>query len=166
MTHAVLPPIIPSMKSLSRLLPLLSVVAFAATGALAAPAAYLELGPLLGHVSATDARVWAKASGPATLAIRIGQQEDLSDAVTVKGPSLEVGADFIGTALVPNLKPTQRYFYSALLDGEPAMLRPYPSFVTAPAEGAKGRVRFAFVSCVGYNGFDSAGTWADTVRGK
>ncbi len=149
------------MKSLSRLLSLLSVVAFAATNALAAPAAYLELGPLLGHVSANDARVWAKASGPAALAIRIGQQEDLSDAVTVKGPSLEAGADFIGTALVPSLKPAQRYFYSTLLDGEPAMLRPYPSFVTAPAEGAKGRVRFAFVSCVGYNGFDSAGTWSD-----
>jgi alkaline phosphatase D len=40
------------------------------------------------------------------------------------------------------------------------MLRPYPAFSTAP-DGQRGHIRFAFASCVGYEGFDSAATWGD-----
>src|SRR3954469_20555145 len=43
-------------------------------------AVFLELGPLLGHVGPAEAKIWAKASGPAKLAIRVGTKQDLSDA--------------------------------------------------------------------------------------
>ena len=123
--------------------------------------AYLDLGPLLGHVGSTEAKLWVKASAASRLSIRVGQKEDLSDGSEVKGPALEAKDFFIGQMVLPKLKAEQRYYYCVYLDGKAAQPRPYASFVTAPAEGANGRVRFAFVSCVGNNGFDSAGTWGD-----
>ena len=63
----------------------------------AAPAgeAFLELGPLLGHVGPKEAKIWAKASVQADLSLRIGLKEDLSDGRDVKGPRLETSSDFM-----------------------------------------------------------------------
>ena len=130
-----------------------------ARGGTAAP--YLVLGPMVGHTTSTNTRIWADASGPARLSVRIGLKEDLSDSREVKGPRLEVASAFMGQIQIDGLSAQQRYFYSILLNGRPAMNRPYPSVMTAPPEGTPGRVRFAFVSCVGYFGYDSAASWAD-----
>jgi alkaline phosphatase D len=121
---------------------------------------FLDLGPLLGHVGPTEARLWAKASERASLAVRIGLKEDLSDGWEVKGPSLEASTDFMGQVRVTDLLAASRYYYCILLNGQPAMSQPYPSFMTAPA-AERGHLRFGFGSCVGYNGFDSAATWGD-----
>jgi len=123
-------------------------------------AAFLDLGPLLGHVDARSAKIWAKATGGATLSIRLGLQPDLSDGWNVKGPALDASTDFMGQVQITNLQPAQPYYYCLLLDGKPAMIEPYPSFRTAPA-AERGHLRFAFGSCVGYQGFDSAATWGD-----
>ncbi len=123
--------------------------------------AYLELGPLLGHVSSSDARVWVKASRAAESSVRVGHKADLSDGVEIKGPQLEAGTDFTGQVVLPKLAAARSYFYSVWLDGKPALLPPYPSFVTAPIEQTPSRVRVGIVSCVGYQGYDSAAAWAD-----
>ena len=123
--------------------------------------AFLELGPLLGHVTSSEAKIWCKASSAAEWAVRISEKPDLSDAREVNGRHLDSAEFFIGQLTLPDLKPSQRYHYCVLLDGKPAMVRPYPSFMTAPPQGSQGRIRFAFGSCVGYHGYDSAGTWAD-----
>ncbi len=123
--------------------------------------AYLELGPLLGHVGPTQAKIWAKASGPCSLSIRFGQKADLSDAKDTAPISPTAETFFSAHLAVEGLEPKQRCYYSILIDGKPAMSPPYPSFITAPPDGTKGRLRIAFVSCVGYNGYDSAPTWAD-----
>lgn len=125
------------------------------------PGPYVELGPLVGSVTATNAKIWVKLSGPALLSIAIGKEDDLSDRVGVKAPKLEVFSFYSTHVLVPDLEPATRYYYAVLVDGELATPRPFPSFTTAPPDGASGHQRFAFVSCVGYNGFDSAATWAD-----
>src|SRR5438128_2664160 len=127
---------------------------------LATKSASLDLGPLLGHVSSNQAIIWAKASGPANFALRISPQPDLTDGWNVKGPRLESAADFMGRLQITNLQSARRYHYCILLDGKAVMLPPYPSFTTAPA-GDRGPLRFAFGSCVGYDGFDSAATWGD-----
>ena len=121
----------------------------------------LVLAPMVGHTSSTNAWIWAKASGRGRLSVRIGSREDLSDGSDVKGPRLEAEADFMNRLNIDGLKPRQRYHYCVLLNGHPAMSRPYPSFETAALEGTRGRVRFAFVSCVGYYPYDSAASWAD-----
>ena len=124
-------------------------------------AVFLELGPLLGHVGPAEAKIWAKASGPAKLGIRIGTKQDLSDARNTEDLPVTADTLFSTHLIVQKLEPAQRYFYCVLIDGRPAMARPYPSFQTAPNPGEKGHQRIAFVSCVGYNGFDSAPTWAE-----
>jgi len=122
---------------------------------------YLQLGPLLGHVGDTTAKIWVQASTQALVSVIAGKQSNLADRVGFKAAKLDEETFFSSHVLVTNLEPNTRYYYAVLINGEPAVHRPYPSFTTAPREGESGRLRFAFVSCVGYNGFDSAAAWAD-----
>ncbi len=123
--------------------------------------AYLQLAPMIGHVSATDARIWIKATGAAKWTVRVSEHADLADARAIEGPALAEASAFTGVALLAELKTATRYFYSVLLDGQPATSRPWPAFTTAPADGAKGHVRFAFGSCVGKEPWLDAALWAD-----
>jgi alkaline phosphatase D len=127
-------------------------------------APYLELAPMLGHVSSTDARIWAKASESAKLSVRLSLKPDLSGGRIVRGPKLEAGSGLMGHVVVSNLQSATRYYYCVLLDGTPAMLKPYPSFTTAPPEGQPGHIRVAFTSCVGYHGYDATAGYADLAR--
>ena len=123
--------------------------------------AYLALGPMIGHTGPRETRIWAKASQAARLGVRIGTKLDLSDARNVEGPALGADSDFMGRVVVEGLQPSTNYHYALTLDGKPAMLRPYPSFKTAPELGASGQVRVAFASCVGRSGFMSAAIWGE-----
>jgi alkaline phosphatase D len=125
------------------------------------PGPFLELGPLLGSITSTNAKIWVKASGPALLSVVAGQKPDLSDRFGVKAPKLDAKSFFSAQVTLDDLEPETHYYYAVLMEGELVTPRPFPSFTTAPREGASGHQRFAFVSCVGYNGFDSAATWAD-----
>lgn len=125
---------------------------------------YLALAPMLGHVSSTNALIWAQASGAARLNVRISAETNFASGRSIAGPRLEADSGFMGHVVVSGLRPGTRYFYSVLLDGQHAMLPPFPSFTTAPPEGVAGRVRFAFASCVGYHGYDATAGYADMAR--
>jgi alkaline phosphatase D len=126
--------------------------------------AWIEYGTLIGHTGPTDTRIWLKSSGAAVVSVRVGENEDLSNSRLVEGPELQADTDYAGHVLVTGLEPSRRYFYSVLLDRQPAMVRPYPSFRTAPAPGESGRIRFAFTSCLGRDGFLPGAGWADMAR--
>jgi alkaline phosphatase D len=130
----------------------------------ASASAYLDLAPMLGHVSSTNARIWAKASGPAKFSARLSTKPDLSSSRTVRGPKLEAASGLMGHVLVGGLQPSTRYYYTVQLDGKPALPPPFASFTTAPREGEPGRVRVAFTSCVGYHGYDATAGYADMAR--
>ncbi|MFM1768937.1 MAG: hypothetical protein RJA22_1466 [Verrucomicrobiota bacterium] len=119
---------------------------------------------MLGHVSSTGAVIWVNATRPARVSVSVGREASLGDGRVVAGPLLSPEAGLMGTTPVAGLEPSTRYYYCVLLDGRPAWLPPYPSFTTAPPEGASGRVRFAFVSCLGYRGEDSSAGFADLTR--
>jgi alkaline phosphatase D len=70
-------------------------------------------------------------------------------------------SDFMGHVRVEGLRPATKYFYAIALDGTPAMVRPYPSFVTAPEVGSSGKTRIAFSSCTGRFGYLTAAIWAE-----
>ena len=123
--------------------------------------AYLQLAPMLGHIGPTEARVWVKATGAAKLTMRVSERADLADAREVAGPELQEASAFTGVVIIPGLKAATPYFYTVLLDGQPALARPWPAFSTAPADGARGKLRFAFGSCVGKEPWLAAATWAD-----
>ena len=123
--------------------------------------AYLQLAPMLGHIGPNEARIWVKATGAAKPAVRVSERADLADAREVAGPELKAASAFAGVVVIPGLKAGTRYFYAVLLDGQPALARPWPAFTTAPADGARGKLRFAFGSCAGKEPWLDAATWAD-----
>ena len=127
----------------------------------AASEPHLDLAPMLGHVGPTEMRLWLHATGPCVPTVRLGERDDLLDARAISGAALNAATDFSGTLTVTNLKPATRYFYTVLLNDQPALHRPNASFTTAPLPGTPGRVRVAFVSCAGHFGFESAATWGD-----
>lgn len=118
--------------------------------------AFLHAGPLVGHVTDTTARLWAKASNQTTLAFKIGEAEDLADGRVAEGPALKTDTSFTGQVEVTGLKPSTQYYYVPLLDREAALARPYPSFITAPAADSPSKLRVAFGSCVGPRGYSAA----------
>jgi len=48
---------------------------------------YLQLAPMLGHVSASDARIWIKATGAAKWSVHVSAQADLSESRELEGPA-------------------------------------------------------------------------------
>jgi alkaline phosphatase D len=140
---------------------LLTALVSVALSAQAAPAPYLELGPMVGHTGPRETRIWAKASHATKLGVLVGTAADLADARVVDGPALGVDSDFMGHVRVDDLQPNTTYHYTLTLDGNPAMLRPYPAFKTAPEPGQPAKTRIAFSSCVGRSGFMNAAIWAE-----
>lgn len=126
-----------------------------------------DLGPMLGHVGSTEARIWVKAAANPngtekarrSVAVRYGTRPDLSGGKTVRGRPL-AGPEFLGQINLNGLKPATRYYYRVRVDGEAFGAHP-GSFQTAPADGTRGQFRFAFISCVGRNAFDPAAAWGD-----
>jgi alkaline phosphatase D len=134
---------------------------FCAFDACGRSSAYLLHGPLLGHTTSTNALIWVRASEPARVSVRIGADAELARARAINGPRLTTNTANAGEILISGLRPNTHYYYTVLLNGKPALNRPYPSFITPPVEGTDARVRFAFTSCVGFKGSDSAAGYAD-----
>ena len=124
-------------------------------------AAFLHAGPLVGHVTDTSAILWAKGSNSGRLDFKVGRESDLSDARLVSGGDLVEDSFFTGQAVVDGLEAVTRYYYTPLLDGEPALPRPYPSFMTAPATGQNTPLRVAFGSCAGQRGYLAAAAFGE-----
>jgi alkaline phosphatase D len=124
-------------------------------------AAYLHAGPLVGHVTDTTARLWAKASNQGRLAFKIGQQPDLADGRVLEAPQLAEQSSFTGQVIVEGLQASTRYHYTPMIDGVPALARPYPSFTTAPPPAHRGALRVAFGSCVGRRGHHAAAAFGE-----
>ena len=143
-----------------------SIVATLATSSIMASAAdhagtHLQLGPMLGHVGPTEASLWVKASTSATLSVHVGVNAELGDATKFDGPRLAADADFMGQIRLTGLKPSTRYHYQVFLDHRPVTLPRSASFMTAPKVGSPTRLRFAFVSCLGRYGYQTAAAWGD-----
>ena len=136
---------------------------FVARGVWAAPdpPAQWALGPMIGHVDDDEALVWAKASKPSRVSLRVGEAPNLADARTVEGPAFAAETGCMGSVHVDGLKPSTRYYYAVGLDGTPVTAPPYPSFVTAAPAGTRGKTRVAFVSCVGRDPAASAAAWGE-----
>ncbi len=109
--------------------------------------ASLELGPLLGHTTANEARIWIKASASATSGIIIGESARLQHGRLVRGPQLTAATDYMGVIHVTGLQPATRYYYKVVIGGAPEA-DPLSSFTTAPLKGTPGRLRFATTSCI------------------
>lgn len=150
-----------NIRSFALLGSVLLCLAFSSGRMGAAPANWLELGPMVGHVTDTTAALWLKSHLPGRVALRVSVHEDLSQSLRISGPLLASETDRTGVIDIKGLSPSTRYYYSVQLNGKPMDLPPYASFVTAPSPGTREHLRFAFVSCSGYSPYDPAPGWAD-----
>ena len=121
----------------------------------------LQSGPMLGHTTAREVNIWAKASGAGSMGVRIGTKKDLSDGREIVPVVLSAESDFMATVKVDGLEAGTRYFYQMMVDGEAK--GGVASFVTASG-GDGGRLRFAFTSCLGEKGSESAGGWSEMAK--
>jgi alkaline phosphatase D len=129
------------------------------SSALAASGAELVRGPMVGHVSDTQANFWLKADAQADVGILTGLEiDDLTPVVQAEAVTLKAENGFAGSAAVTGLQAGTRYFYQLTLDGAPVG-RPEP-VTTAPAAGQPGRLRFAFTSCLGRKAEEPTAGWA------
>ena len=81
------------------------------------PAVFLDPGPMVGHVSSSNALVWARASGAARLGMRVSSEPNLAEALDFEGPKLNAASGFMGQVEIAGLEPERRYFYCPTLDG-------------------------------------------------
>jgi alkaline phosphatase D len=126
----------------------LALPAFGARGAFAAVLGYARVmqGPMIGAVTPTSLRVWARVSGPHSVEVEYSPDQAFADTRRTTAVVARAEDDYTVRIDVPGLAPATRYWYRLLLDGEQSRYRrvPYAAF-TAPAGRAP--VRIAFGSC-------------------
>jgi len=124
----------------------------------------VDFGPMVGHVGSDEARIWVKASGETSYFVVWSDRADLSNPRSSGEIKLDASTEFAGHVRIQGLSPSARYWYAPVLGGRMGAVAPYPSFMTAPPPGAKGKVRFAFGSCVGKDGVDAAACWGEMAE--
>ncbi len=111
--------------------------------------AKLILGPIVGGVHAHGAKIWGRADGQTMIYAWIGHEPNLQDARYVGAALLTPDTGYAGVVAVNDLQPNTRYTYALTLEESPPdpTQGPYPSFYTAPEDGAPESLAFAFGSC-------------------
>ncbi len=122
---------------------------------------HLLAGPMLGHVSDTEAWIWVRATKPTTWKVQISTQPDLSGAQDIDGGALAESTGLTGGVCAKNLSASTRYYYRVWFDDRDVTALPVAFFDTAPTQGTKGHVRVAFSSCVGRLPVDSAAAFGE-----
>ena len=111
----------------------------------------LNLGPIVGHVTSSSARIWARLTAPGSSRLRLFQGTDRGREV---GSGFSAKAkESMGNALVfdvAGLEAETRYFYD-VENGDGISLLPRErsdlSFKTAPAESTRTSLKFGLISC-------------------
>ena len=87
-------------------------------GAVGANAPVISHGPLLGEVTSTSVRVWARTNEPATIEFRYGKDSASLDGVSEKVQT-EAGHDFTGWTTLQNHSSDTGYVVQVFIDGNP-----------------------------------------------
>jgi alkaline phosphatase D len=101
----------------------------------------LLYGPLLGAITDRSVKVWAKADHAGPFSVLVWREDEPNRARTIEAPSFPNSEHSFSVALIDGLEPDTRYGYRLLID-ECACPASY-SFMTLPARGLPGRIRFA-----------------------
>ena len=87
-------------------------------GTVGANAPVISHGPLLGEVTSTSVRVWARTNEPATIEFRYGKDSASLDGVSEKVQT-ESSHDFTGWITLQNLSSDTEYVVQVFIDGNP-----------------------------------------------
>jgi len=111
-------------------------------------------GPMVGAVSAHDARIWVRLSGEYPVVVEYGADFRLTSFQTTEPVVAAKANDYTVVITIRDLKPATEYFYRLKVNnGLDRYLRDYPPFTfkTAPMAGAPTGFRVAFGSCARFS---------------
>jgi alkaline phosphatase D len=110
----------------------------------------LMQGPMVGAVSPTEAKIWARTTGEYAVTIQYAPDFEMNSAKTTDPVIARKANDYVVVVTLHGLVPNTEYFYKVLVNGEgDKYLSEYPAFrfTTAPPEGTAHTFRVAFGSC-------------------
>ncbi len=128
-----------------------------------AGAAELTHGPMIGHTTATAARVWIRADGPCRFTVRAVPQAG-GKAIVSEAIGLVESDNFCGSVSLKDLSPAATYSYRILLNGKERRPSVLQEFSTFPAEGRLGVIRVGFGHSVRGSGEQT--TWRSIAEKK
>jgi len=105
-------------------------------------------GPMLGSVSSTSARFWARTSGENQVTIRCYDGAD--QLIAEQSSRSSAASDYTAVVAVSGLKPDLEYRYETLIDGELVESETPLRVRTYPREGQASAFRMGLGGCAGY----------------
>jgi alkaline phosphatase D len=113
-------------------------------GATPLPEARFVLGPMVGHVTDSSARIWAEVDRPGSLTVALTAEDG---EVETGGTPIEGSRGGMALLDVLGLEPSTRYRARFSLDGAPLAIDSPVEFRTFPLPGTPSRIRIALISC-------------------
>ena len=99
----------------------------------------LTHGPVVGAVTPSSARIFARTSAAASVKMRYSTNADMSTPYTETAAlSTTLATDYTTQITLTDLSPATTYYYDILVNGTPQFNTPYPQFKTFPQEGTSG----------------------------
>ncbi|KAA0230015.1 hypothetical protein EDS67_09445 [candidate division KSB1 bacterium] len=106
----------------------------------------LTHGPFAGAVTSNSARFYVRVAPAGDAVIRLSLSPNFDNAIVTTAVRTDSSRDFAALLDISNLQPDQRYYYQALVNGQPT--GEVRSFRTFFREGERAPFQFAFGSCV------------------
>jgi alkaline phosphatase D len=110
----------------------------------------LMQGPMVGAVSPTGVKIWARTTGEYPVAVEYATNFEMIGATTTEAVMSKKANDYVVVVEIDGLDPSTEYFYKILVNGAgDKYLLEYPAFrfTTAPPPGEAATFRVAFGSC-------------------
>ncbi|MCX7045900.1 MAG: alkaline phosphatase D family protein [Candidatus Sumerlaeota bacterium] len=125
----------------------------------------LMCGPMLGVVTESSARFWARTWGEAEMQVIVGTDAKLEGAIKSKPVKTRKDNDFTAVAEIAGLKPFTTYTYDVLVNGQTALKGERPTFRTFPAKSQKVKFDVGFGGGAQYIPANE-GVWATIAAGR
>ena len=107
----------------------------------------LLLGPIVGGLSHTSAKIWARSDASASMHVWLARQPDASDAEWVGVTELYEEDAYAGILPLSRLKPNTTYYYAVTLKKKRPPQDEFHTFTTFPKPGVGKNFSFMFGSC-------------------
>ncbi|MDQ3415029.1 MAG: alkaline phosphatase D family protein, partial [Verrucomicrobiota bacterium] len=112
-----------------------------------APAQILTHGPVVGGVTATEAKVFVRTDLAANVALRYSTDPDLVGAVDTPAVATATESDFTATIPLTGLSAETNYYLNVLVNGVPQFTaQPFPFFTTFAPAGTERDFQFVVLA--------------------
>jgi alkaline phosphatase D len=106
----------------------------------------LTHGPVVGGVSASEAKVFVRTSQAASIQLRYGTDPNLQSYSTSSTLKSKLKSDFTGMITLTSLTSETTYYLNPVVNGTPQLSAPYPSFKTFPPQDSARDFSFAVLT--------------------